>query len=249
MQIQQIRNATLRITYSDKLIITDPYLAEKHSMPSYTGASPNPTVDLPCSPQEAIADIDMVLVSHIHSDHFDPTAHQLLPKDIPLICQPVDEKMITAKGFRNVMPVENAVNWQGITIIRTPAQHGTGNVLVEMGNASGFLLKAKNEPSVYWVGDSIWCDAVAAVIDEHQPEIIITHSCGAVWGDNVLILMDAMQTINVCRAAPNAIVVATHMESVDHATVSRGDLRAFAEIEKINPHQLLIPKDGETIHF
>jgi hypothetical protein len=61
--------------------------------------------------------------------------------------------------------------------------------------------------------------------------------------------MNATQTINVCRATPNAIVVATHMESVDHATVSRGDLRALAEIEKINPHQLLIPKDGETIHF
>ncbi|MDM8536009.1 MBL fold metallo-hydrolase [Desulfobacterales bacterium HSG17] len=249
MQIQQIRNATLRITYSNKLIITDPYLADKHTMPSYTGASPNPLVDLPCTQQEVIADIDMALVSHIHSDHFDPTAQGLLPKEIPLFCQAGDEPFIEAKGFRNVMPVINMVEWEGINIIRTPAQHGTGDVLDEMGNTSGFLLQSKNEPTVYWVGDSIWCEAVADVINCHQPDIIITHSCGAVWGDKVLIVMDAVQTIAVCRAIPKAVVVATHMESLDHATVSRSDLRNLAETEGIKSDQLFIPEDGETINF
>ena len=57
MHIQQIRNATLRIAYSKKLIITDPYLAGKHTMPSYTMASPNPLADLPCKPQDVIAGI------------------------------------------------------------------------------------------------------------------------------------------------------------------------------------------------
>jgi len=216
MQIQQIRNATLLITYSEKLIITDPYLAEKHTMPSYTGASPNPLVDLPFAPQDVIAGVEI---------------------------------MIEAKGFRNVMPVVDTINWEGITILRTPAQHGTGDVLNEMGNTSGFLLQSKNEPTVYWVGDSIWCEAVAAVIDKHQPDIIITHSCGAVWGDNVLIVMDAVQTIDVCRAVPKAVVVATHMESLDHATISRSDLRTLAEMENIKPHQLFIPDDGEILNF
>ncbi len=249
MRIQQIRNATLRLTYSDKLIITDPYLADKHALPSYTGASPNPLVDLPCTPQDVIAGIDMALVSHIHSDHFDPTAQRLLPKEIPLFCQTGDEPIIEAKGFRNVIPVVDTVKWEGIEIKRTPAQHGTGDVLNEMGKTSGFLLQSKNEPTVYWVGDSIWCEAVADIIECHQPDIIITHSCGAVWGENVLIVMDAVQTISVCSAIPKAVVVATHMESLDHATVSRSDLRNSAEMEGIKSEQLLIPEDGEIINF
>lgn len=249
MQIQQIRNATLRITYSEKLFITDPYLADKYTMPSYTGASPNPLVDLPCTPQDVIAGIEMALISHIHSDHFDQTAQRLLPKDIPLFCQSGDESMIEAKGFRNVIPVVDTLNWEGITIIRTPAQHGTGNVLNEMGNTSGFLLQSKNEPMVYWVGDSIWCNAVAGVIDKYQPDIIITHSCGAVWGGNVLIVMDAEQTVKLCQAAPEAVIVATHMEALDHATVSRSDLRLLAETEGIGARQLLIPGDGEILDF
>jgi L-ascorbate metabolism protein UlaG (beta-lactamase superfamily) len=249
MQIQQIRNATLRITYAGKIFITDPYLAGKHTMPSNKGVSPNPLVDLPCSEHDVIAGIEMALISHIHSDHFDPTAQRLLPKSIPLFCQPGDESEIKATGFRNVIPVNESFNWEGITIIRTPAQHGTGDVLKEMGNASGFVLRSENEPTVYWAGDTIWCEAVDDVIAQIRPDIIITHSCGAVWGNNILIVMDAVQTIAVCRAAPKAVVVATHMEALDHATVSRSDLRALAEMEDIKPSQLLIPYDGEILKF
>ena len=97
-----------------RCFIIDPYLAAKHTRPSYTGASPNPLVDLPCSPLEAIAGIEMALISHLHSDHFDPAAQELLPKTIPILCQPEDEAEIESMGFRNVIPVEDKVNWQGI---------------------------------------------------------------------------------------------------------------------------------------
>jgi hypothetical protein len=70
-----------------------------------------------------------------------------------------------------------------------------------------------------------------------------------VWGENVLIVMDAAQTVAVCRAAPNSVVVATHMDSVDHATVSRRALRAHAEASGIRADQLRIPADGETLVF
>jgi len=249
MQIQQIRNVTLRIDYAGKLFITDPYLSDKHELPSYTGKSPNPLVDLPCSKQEVIGGIEAILVSHIHSDHFDSAAQTSLPKHLPLFCQPIDTHQIKKMGFRNVIPVEASHNWEGITITRTQAQHGTGDVLKEMGNTSGFVLRAKNEPTMYWTGDTIWCEVVRDAIAKFQPDIIITHSCGAVWGDNVLIVMDAIQTISVCHAAPKAIVVASHMEALDHATISRSDLRTMAEMEGINSKRLLIPDDGEILRF
>jgi L-ascorbate metabolism protein UlaG (beta-lactamase superfamily) len=249
MQIQLIRNATLRMEYAHRSFIIDPYLAAKHSRPSYTGASPNPLVDLPCSPQEAIAGIEMALISHLHSDHFDPAAKDLLPKAIPMLCQPEDQAEIESMGFRRVIPVKETVNWQGIMITRTLCQHGAGSVLEEMGSASGFVFEAENEPTVYWAGDTIWCEAVAETIHRTQPDVIITHSCGAMWGDHVLIVMDAAQTVVVCHAAPNSTVIATHMEALDHATVTRAALREYAEAQGVGPGKLLIPLDGARITF
>ena len=247
MQIQLIRNATLRMEYAHRRFIIDPYLAAKHTRPSYTGASPNPLVDLPCSPQEAIAGIEMALISHLHSDHFDPAARDLLPKAIPILCQPEDQAEIESMGFRSVIPVGDTINWQGIRITRTPCQHGTGAVLGEMGQRLRLCFEAENEPTVYRAGDTIWCEPVAETIHRTQPDVIITHSCGAMWGDHVLIVMDAAQTITVCRATPNSTIIATHMEALDHTTVTRAALREYAEAQGVGPKKLLIPFDGERI--
>ncbi|NOX16095.1 MAG: hypothetical protein GXP61_08745 [Epsilonproteobacteria bacterium] len=133
MQLQLIRNAMMRIEYEGETILTDPYLADRYSMPSYRGKSANPLVDLPCSKEDVVKDIDMVLVSHIHSDHFDLSGQKQLPKDIPLFCQGEDKIEIENMGFSSVKPIKNSSIWEEITIIKTPSQHGTGDVLKETG--------------------------------------------------------------------------------------------------------------------
>jgi len=249
MKIQLIRSATLRLEYAGHQILIDPYLAAKFTRPSYTGKSPNPLVDLPFPPEQVMAGIELVVVSHLHSDHFDPAAEKLLPKDLPVLCQPADEASLKAKGFTHVTPVDDRVAWQGITVTRTAGQHGSEDVLQEMGTVSGFIFQADGEPSIYWVGDTIWYPPVQAVIERVQPEIIITHSSGAAWGKGTLIVMDASQTVAVCRAASRGTVIATHMDSLDHGTVTRRDLRAHAEAAGIPAERLLIPADGEVLSF
>lgn len=249
MQIQLIRNATLRLQYAGQQLLTDPYLAAKFSRPSFTGKSLNPTVELPIPPEEVIADVDAVLVSHLHSDHFDPAARDLLPKDTPLLCQVGDETQLADMGFQQVTPITKKLVWRGITINRISGQHGSGDVLDDMGAASGFILQAASEPTVYWTGDTVWSDTVAEAIHRYQPQIILTHSCGAVWGKNVLIIMDAAQTVKACQSAPESTVIAIHMEALDHATVTRAELRQYASENGIKQNQLLIPADGETLQF
>lgn len=249
MKIRLIRSATLRMEYAGRRFVIDPYLAAKHSRPSFAGHSPNPLVDLPCLPHEVIAGIELAVISHLHSDHFDPAAQELLPKDTLILCQPGDEAAIMAKGFLQVTPVVESLTWRGMTITRTPGQHGSGSVLADMGQVSGFIFQAEHEPTVYWAGDTIWYEEVADILARIQPQIIVTHSCGAVWGEQVPIVMDAAQTVAVCRAAPQSTVIATHMDSLDHATISREALRRYAEAHGIGPRQLLIPADGETLIF
>jgi L-ascorbate metabolism protein UlaG (beta-lactamase superfamily) len=248
MKLQLIRSATMRITLNGHTFLTDPYLADKFSRPTYSGKSKNPTADLPFPADEVLKGIEMVLISHTHSDHFDPAAQEKLPKEWLLLCQPEDELKIKDKGFKQVIPVHTYV-WQGITFSRTSGKHGSGTVLNDMGPVSGFVMTAPGEPLVYWAGDTILCDEVRDVVLSVKPDIIITHSCGAVWGDQVKILMDDIQTAELCKMAPNSKVIAIHMDSVDHATVTRIGLRDYAGKNGISEEQLLIPVDGEELEL
>ncbi len=253
MILQLIRNATLRLEYAGQHILIDPYLADKHTLPSYAGISPNPRAGLTLLPAQILDGVQTVIVSHLHTDHFDGIAQSLLPKDLPLLCQPGDETTIRAKGFQNVTPLADTIEHGGVSITRTGGHHGTGEVESYMGHVSGFVFQAHGEPTLYWAGDTVLCDEVRAAITDYQPAVIVTHSCGAKWpvksGERHLIVMDAAQTIDTCRLAPWAGVVATHMEALDHATISRPALRAEADAAGIDSDQLSIPADGETLTF
>ncbi|MES1245029.1 MAG: MBL fold metallo-hydrolase [Acidobacteriota bacterium] len=246
MRLRLFRNATQRLRYAGHELLLDPYFAPKHSRPSFAGRSPNPLVDLPCPPEEILAGAELLIVSHLHSDHYDPEAQHLLPKALPVLCQPGDEETIRSHGFERVTPVVDSVEWQGITITRTPGQHGTYPAeLADMGQVSGFVFQASGEPTVYWTGDTILYEAVLQVIERFRPNVIITHSSGAMWKGSGPIVMDADQTLAVCKAAPQSLVVAIHLDSLDHGEVSRQDLHARAA----GISQLLIPEDGETLQF
>lgn len=247
MRLQLIRNATLRLFYNNHLILIDPCLAPKHSLPSYADKSLNPTVDLPLSLPEILEGVEMVLVSHLHTDHFDDVAKTVVPKALPLFCQPGNESVFQAAGFEDVTVITEYIVWNGIRITRTTGQHGDTETAKLMGLVSGFVFEAEGEPTLYWAGDTIWYAPVEAVITEKRPSVIVSHSCGASWKGSAPIVMDAAQTVALCQFAPQSTVIATHMEALDHATVSREDLRRAAEEYHIPASQLLIPQDGETL--
>jgi L-ascorbate metabolism protein UlaG (beta-lactamase superfamily) len=89
--IQLIRNATLLIHYNGKKILVDPMFSSKGAFDPFAGKERNPAVVLPVSIDEIIKDIDAVLVTHTHPDHFDPVATEALDKSIKLFNQPEDE--------------------------------------------------------------------------------------------------------------------------------------------------------------
>lgn len=117
-----------------------------------------------------------------------------------------------------------------------------------MGSVLGFTLEGTGEPKVYWAGDTVFYPAIASALQETKPEIVITHSCGARW-DGDLIVMDAEQTLAVFEHASDATVVATHMEALDHATVDRREWRRVAHASGIDEARLLIPNDGDVLVF
>lgn len=249
MQIQLIRNATMKITYGGHTILTDPMLSPKGAFRSFANIAKNPTVELPFPVEDVVNGVEAAVVTHYHPDHFDKAAGAVLPKRIAVFCQPGDEARFMDEGFSSVTPIQRSHTWQGITITRTEGQHGSGKVLEMMGKVSGFVFQADGEPTVYWVGDSIWCEPVEQSIAEFKPDVIITHSGGAKLPDFDHIIMDAEQTLTTVHASGEAIVVAVHLEALDHCGVSREALRQLAEKKGISPNRFLIPEDGAVLSF
>ncbi len=250
-RIQLIRNATLLINYAGKTILVDPMLMPKATIDPFAGKARNPTVDLPLPLEEIVKGVDLVIVTHTHRDHFDAVASETLDKGIKLINQPDDEEYFKKAGFTNAETVKSSTVWEGISILRTSGQHGSGEVLQHMGTVSGFVLKAENQPTLYIAGDSIWVDEVEQAIYHFKPDYIVVNSGGAAMPgfEATPILMNEAETITLIQKSGKATIIAVHMEALDHCYTTRASLQQAANEAGIGADRLLIPGDGEVIEL
>lgn len=252
MIVTQIRNATLIVQYAGTTFLIDPFLAEKGTYPPFRNSlrqdQNNPLVDLPV-PLDTIIKADAVIVTHLHLDHFDDTAKEALPKDIPVFVQNEEDALEVEKaGFRQVEVLRDDTRFGGISLVKTEGEHGRGEVLARTGQVCGVVFKHPSEKTLYVAGDTVWVDAVREAIDIHKPEVIVVNG-----GDNQFLqggslVMGKEDIYEVYKAAPDATILSTHMEAVNHWTLSRAELRSFLQ-EKGIESRVLVPEDGESCTF
>jgi L-ascorbate metabolism protein UlaG (beta-lactamase superfamily) len=247
LRLQLVRHATLLLDYAGMRILVDPMLSDAGTMAAIQNSPqprPNPLVPLPFPAEQALDGAQLVLVTHTHRDHWDDAAIQLVPKDLPLLCQPEDLKKMEAVHFVNAAAVHDMKYWSHICITRTPAQHGTGEIARAMAPSSGYVLSSAGEPTLYIAGDTIWYDQVAETIRQHQPQAIVVNAGAARFLHGDPITMTAGDVVRVCRAAPQARVAAVHMEAINHCLLSREELAREAAAASV---KVEIPEDGEAI--
>lgn len=254
MEIQLLRHATLVVQIGTARMLVDPMLSPAEALdpiPNAPNAQRFPMVELPLTDdalRTMLDQIDAVLVTHTHRDHWDARAIELLRKDIPVFCQPTDTETITSAGFTTVQPIATSSVWNTIEITRTGGQHGTGAIGKRMGVVSGFVLRAPDEPALYIAGDTIWCDEVSQALHTFQPDVAVLNAGAAQFLVGGPITMDAADVIAVCHAAPHAQIVAVHMETVPHCLLTRDELRAqLARADVAN--RVTIPADGALHTF
>ncbi|MEC0276999.1 MULTISPECIES: MBL fold metallo-hydrolase [Peribacillus] len=250
MNIKQIRNATLIVEYAGKKFLIDPMLAEKGTYPPFPNSLRqdqfNPLVSLPTSIENIIHDIDAVIVTHLHLDHFDDVAKEVLPKDIKMFVQnEEDAAEVRNAGFQNVDALQEDTVFEGIQLIKTKGEHGRGEILKLAGLVCGVVFKHSNEKTLYVAGDTVWYDAVQEVIDTNKPEIIVVNGGNNQFFEGGSLIMGKEDIYQVYKSAPNAQIIVSHMEAVNHWTLSKKELKSFLD-EKGISSTVLIPDDGES---
>ena len=237
MQLTLVRNATLLLELAGKRVLVDPMLDDEGARPPIEGTRnpvPNPTAPLPMPAEEVVAGLDAVIVTHRHRDHLDGTAEELLPRDVPVFCQPEDEDALRELGV-DARAVDDEVEWDGLRIVRTPGRHGTGPIADALAPVSGFVLGG-----LYIAGDTVWYEGVEATIERHQPRVAVVNAGGAEFAEGGLIIMGIDDVREVAARVPT--VVAVHLEALNHCYLTRAAIRASLP-------DVLVPADGETLEI
>lgn len=248
MTVQLLRHATLWLTLNNKRILVDPMLAPKDTYPAIPGTGNeirNPKVDLPVNTAELeklLAQVDAVLLTHLHNDHWDSVAQNMFPRNVQILCQPADTDIIRQAGFSNIVVIDDRIDWNGITIHRTSGQHGTGEIGILMGTVSGYVLEHAGN-SLYIAGDTIWCDDVKQAIDRYHPKYIVVNGGAARFETGDAIVMDVKDVITTARYVPDANIYVVHLETVNHSGENREANRAAIRSAGLEA-RIFVPADG-----
>jgi L-ascorbate metabolism protein UlaG (beta-lactamase superfamily) len=237
MRITLVRHATLLLELDGRRVLVDPMLDDAGARPPIENTAnprPHPLVPLPFPAEEIVRGLDGVLVTHLHRDHFDDTAARLLPRDVPVFCQPRDATALQGLGLL-VRPVETDVDWDGLRLARTGGRHGTGEVADALGPVSGFVVA-----DLYLAGDTIWCAEVEDAIADHRPRVAVLNGSGARFVEGDPIVMTSDDARRVAGLVPNVVVV--HLEAINHCLETRAEVRAAVP-------GALVPADGETVEL
>ena len=167
-----IGNATVLLRIGDFTVLTDPAFGPAGSRVSLGYGMWTRRLRDPALQVLDDVDLDAVLLSHLHGDHFDGAARQRLDPALPIITTPQAERRLHRR-FRAVrgLPTWESHEWtrgeQRLRVTAVPGRHGPGfaDALLPdvMGSVVEFAVRGTPRLTLYITGDTLFRPGLAEI--------------------------------------------------------------------------------------
>ena len=169
-----------------------------------------------------LPELDAVLLSHMHGDHWDRRATRELPKPLRVVTTPEAARCLADRGFT---ATEDLRPWQTTTVERdgvtvritsVPGVHGPGSLARLLPQVAGSVLELLEDGEVRWrgyvTGDTLFRPALAEVLTRCGPlDALVPHLGGTKIGP-FLVTMDAQQGADLVELLQPGVTVPVHYD-------------------------------------
>ena len=142
-----IGNATMLLRLGGLTLLTDPsFVPRGTDVPIGYGMTTRRLTD-PAMTIDELPDLDAVVLSHWHGDHFDQVAQERLDRDVPILTTPQAAGELTDLGFARPLPLDTwathlLVGREGsVRVTSLPARHAPGPLEIALPDVMGSLLE------------------------------------------------------------------------------------------------------------
>lgn len=203
-----------------------------------------------------LPDLDAVLLSHLHGDHFDRVARRGLDRDLPVLTTRHAAKRLRRWGFEGADGLDT---WQsrtlerdgaGLTVTSMPGRHAPGPAQRLLPPVMGSILELDTGSGrpfrLYVSGDTLYRPWLAAIVDRCGPIDAAMVHLGGTRVLGMLVTMDDRQGADLVQLLRPAVTVPVHY---DDYPVFRSPLEDFvATWERRGlPGELRLVRRGETV--
>ncbi|MGX1274277.1 MBL fold metallo-hydrolase [Streptomyces phaeoluteigriseus] len=240
LHLHFIGNATVLLRYGDLTVLTDPNFLHRGQY-AYLGYGlvsrrlTEPALDL-----GALPDLDAVILSHLHGDHWDRVARRGLSRALPIITTPhASRRLRRLHGFHHALGLRT---WQDhvlrgetsqIRVTAMPGRHA-GNRLLRgmlppvMGSVLEFgPVRGPVRMRLYISGDTLLFDGLDE-IGRRYPDVdlAVLHLGGTLLPGGILLTMDGAQGAELAHRLRPRAVMPVHYGDY---TVMRSPLQTFLD--------------------
>jgi L-ascorbate metabolism protein UlaG (beta-lactamase superfamily) len=216
-----IGTATVLLRYAGFTILTDPNFLHSGER-VYIGYGLHSTrITNPAIEIDELPPLDLIVLSHMHEDHFDRIAAHSLKKSLPIVTTRHAASVLKEKGFSATYPLKI---WETLTVTKgevtlritaMPGKHAPGPLFPLFPSVMGSMLEfqtsmGKRLIRLYITGDTLIFDQLKE-IPQRYPEIdlALLHLGGTkVLG--ILLTMDDQQGVEALRIIDPQIAIPIH---------------------------------------
>lgn len=232
-----IGNATVLLQYAGFTLLTDPNFLHQgdHVHLGYgirSARRTNPAMEI-----EELPPLDLVVLSHMHEDHFDRVVEQNLNKQLPIVTTQHAAEKLGKKGFKSTHPLHT---WESLDVVKgetllriaaMPGIHGPRILSALLPPVMGSVLEfqhpvGKTKFRIYISGDTL-VNADIKEIPQRYPDIdlALIHLGGTkVFG--VLLTMDGKQGVEAIQIIAPRTAIPIHYNDY---TVMKSPLEEFIQ--------------------